>query len=332
MAHTRARLVLCAIPMMLLLAPTPAFGAFGDRTLRRGMKGADVKTLQRTLTKLGHATRADGGFGARTERNVKRYETRRRLRIDGVVSRPQARIMRRAVGRAPANTAPRVYRLGERTLRRGSRGADVKALQGVLVKLDLPISMTGTFGAGTESRVRDYERRERLRVDGVVPPSQARGMEQRATVAPSQASVGDEAGHVFPVRGPHNYGGAGSVYGAPRAGHRHQGHDVFAASGTPLVAVFGGKVAWKQYQAGGAGHYLVIHGDDGRDYVYMHLLRPASVAAGQTVTAGQAIGQVGCTGACSGAHLHFELWTPHWYDGGRSYDPLPYLRRWDASG
>lgn len=324
------QLLLCALALPLLV-PADAFGAFGDRTLRRGMQGADVKTLQRTLTKLGYRTAVDGGFGAGTHRNVKRYERGRSLRADGVVSRAQARGMRRAAsGERPGGREPRALELGDRTLRRGVRGADVKALQKLLVTLGFRTAVDGSFGAGTESSVRAYERREGLRVDGVVSPAQARDMLQRATGVPTQPSGGDEAGHVFPVQGPHSYGGAEARYGAGRSGHTHQGQDIFAASGTPVVAVFGGKVSWRQYQGGGAGHYLVIQGSDGRDYVYMHLLEPASVAAGQIVAAGQAIGRVGCTGRCSGPHLHFELWTPHWFDGGRSYDPLPYLRRWDG--
>ncbi|MDP8944006.1 MAG: peptidoglycan-binding protein, partial [Actinomycetota bacterium] len=58
-----------------------------------------MKTLQRTLTTLGYRTAVDGGFGAGTQRNVKRYERGRRLRTDGVVSRAQARRMRRAAAR-----------------------------------------------------------------------------------------------------------------------------------------------------------------------------------------------------------------------------------------
>ena len=329
------RAILC-VSVLLLAVPTAAFGALGDRSLRRGMHGGDVKALQRALTVLGYRTTADGGFGASTERNVKRYERRRQLRADGVVSRRQGRAIRREAAargrRAPAKNPSRTYRFGERTLRRGARGGDVRTLQAIVTKLGFRTSVDGSFGAGTESSVRGYERRERLVVDGVVPPAQARVMERRAAAPPSQVSVGDEAGHVFPVRGPHDYGGAGAGYGAPRSGHTHQGHDIFAASGTPLAAVFSGTVAWKQYQARGAGHYLVIHGVDGRDYVYMHLREPAAVEAGQVVTAGQVVGYVGCTGRCSGAHLHFELWTPHWFDGGHSYDPLPYLRRWDQNG
>lgn len=137
--------------------------------------------------------------------------------------------------------------------------------------------------------------------------------------------------YAFPIDGEHNYGGDQSRFGAPRGSRSHQGHDVFAKGGTPIVAARGGKVTWKRYQGSGAGHYLVISGDDGTDYAYMHMLGPASVAEGQIVTTGQRIGQVGCSGSCSGDHLHFEMWTPNWFDGGRPFDPLPSLKRWDAA-
>jgi len=139
-----------------------------------------------------------------------------------------------------------------------------------------------------------------------------------------------DGNYFFPVRGDHNFGGSQSRFGAARGSRAHRGHDVFAKSGTPLAAARGGKVVWKRYQGGGAGYYVVIRGDDGTDYVYMHMLSPAVVSEGQLVTTGQNIGRVGCSGSCSGAHLHFEMWTARWYDGGKPFDPLPSLKRWDA--
>jgi murein DD-endopeptidase MepM/ murein hydrolase activator NlpD len=59
----------------------------------------------------------------------------------------------------------------------------------------------------------------------------------------------------------------------------------------------------------------------------MHLKYRASVAPGTRVRVGQRVGYVGSTGASTGPHLHFEMWTAHWYDGGHRFDPLPYLQR-----
>jgi cell wall-associated NlpC family hydrolase len=72
---------------------TPAAADFGDRTLRRGSRGDDVRVLQSTLTQLGHETAVDGIFGRATRRSVRRYERREDLRVNGRVSRPQARGM-----------------------------------------------------------------------------------------------------------------------------------------------------------------------------------------------------------------------------------------------
>jgi murein DD-endopeptidase MepM/ murein hydrolase activator NlpD len=135
----------------------------------------------------------------------------------------------------------------------------------------------------------------------------------------------------FPVRGPHNYGDANARFGAGRSGHSHQGQDVFAACGTPMVAPHGGVVEYRGYQ-GSAGNYLVIDGTGVKeDYVLMHLLAPAKVAKGQQVSSGQFIGKVGETGNASGCHLHFEIWKGRgWYSGGRPIDPYATLQYWDS--
>ena len=137
--------------------------------------------------------------------------------------------------------------------------------------------------------------------------------------------------HVFPIRGRHDFGGGGSGFGAGRAGHSHQGHDVFASCGTRMVAARGGTVKFEQYHAA-AGHYIVIDGDGSDvDYVYMHLAEPSPFQPGDRVFTGQRIGSVGDSGNAQGCHLHFELWgAPGWYDGGDPFDPLPALQAWDS--
>jgi murein DD-endopeptidase MepM/ murein hydrolase activator NlpD len=137
---------------------------------------------------------------------------------------------------------------------------------------------------------------------------------------------------VFPVRGPFDFGGAGSRFGVPRTGHVHQGQDVTAAEGTPIVSPLAGTVQWVAYQAAGAGHYVVIRGDDGRDYVFMHLQEGSiAVVKGQAVSAGQPVAAVGNTGGSDGPHLHFEIWPGGWWaPGSQPIDPLPQLQAWAA--
>ncbi len=137
--------------------------------------------------------------------------------------------------------------------------------------------------------------------------------------------------NMFPIRGRHDFGGSNADFGSGRSGHSHQGQDVFARCGTPLVAARGGKIKFKQYHAA-AGNYIVIDGaGTNRDYVYMHLAEPSPFSPGDRVYTGQRVGSVGQTGNARGCHLHFEMWGgPGWYDGGRPFDPLPALKSWDA--
>jgi murein DD-endopeptidase MepM/ murein hydrolase activator NlpD len=129
----------------------------------------------------------------------------------------------------------------------------------------------------------------------------------------------------FPILGRYSFGSGSASFGGGRG---HQGHDVFARCGTPLVAARGGTVKFSGYH-GRAGNYLVISNEDGPDHAYMHLRDEPSVAEGDRVQTGQPIGYVGSTGAASACHLHFEIWSaPGWYSGGRPIDPLPALRSW----
>ena len=155
---------------------------------------------------------------------------------------------------------------------------------------------------------------------------------RRAKASASAVTEFGVYGHRFPLLGAFSYGNEGSRFGAPRRGHTHQGQDLTAPEGTPIVSPHGGTVETVDFQAAGAGHYVVVGGADGRDYVFMHL-RAGSILVreGQTVRTGQRVGEVGNTGSSSGAHLHFEIWEGGggWYDGGHPIDPLPLLKSWD---
>jgi murein DD-endopeptidase MepM/ murein hydrolase activator NlpD len=135
--------------------------------------------------------------------------------------------------------------------------------------------------------------------------------------------------HIFPIRGPHTFGTGAAAFGGGRG---HQGQDVFAKCGTPLVAARGGRVKFKQYHSA-AGHYIVIDGaGTGYDYAYMHMREAALVDQGDHVYTGQPIGFVGDTGRAHGCHLHMEVWkAPGWYSGGSPIDPLPLMTAWDKA-
>ncbi len=153
----------------------------------------------------------------------------------------------------------------------------------------------------------------------------------RAAAPPDDRDAITLMGYVFPIKGAHQFGMSAGRFGAGRRGHTHQGQDTFARCGTPLVAARGGKVIYAGYHSL-AGYYIVIDGmGTGVDHMYAHLREPALAVTGGTVYTGQQIGQVGDTGDAVGCHLHFEEWSaPGWYKGGRPYDPLPDLKRWDA--
>lgn len=131
--------------------------------------------------------------------------------------------------------------------------------------------------------------------------------------------------HKFPLRGKHEYAqGLG-------AGRGHQGQDIIAERGTPIVAARGGEVQVKQYHSA-AGYYLVIDGrKTGKDYAYMHMARAGRAKLGGRVKTGEVIGYVDDTGNATTDLLHFELWSsPGWYEGGRVLDPTKPLKTWDS--
>jgi murein DD-endopeptidase MepM/ murein hydrolase activator NlpD len=120
---------------------------------------------------------------------------------------------------------------------------------------------------------------------------------------------------IWPVDGP-----VVSGFGM-RWGRMHEGIDIAVPAGTPIRAAASGSVVLQQSEAesGGYGNFTCLDHGGGLQTCYAHQSSFA-VSAGQSVSQGDVIGYVGCTGHCFGDHLHFEVRI-----SGAPTDPLGYL-------
>lgn len=135
----------------------------------------------------------------------------------------------------------------------------------------------------------------------VTPPSRSGEGVPRIAVSSHQ--------FVWPARGMLT-----SRYGWRRRRH-HSGIDIGADRGAPIVAARNGVIVFAGWYHAYGRTVIIDHGN-GWTTLYGHASSLA-VRSGQSVSAGQLIARVGCTGRCTGPHLHFEIRV-----NGRAMDPL----------
>lgn len=132
-----------------------------NRNLKKGMKGDDVRELQKLLNKAGDDIAVDGNFGAKTQEAVKVFQSRRGLKADGIAGKDTI---------AALLDVPVAWSI-IRELSVGAQGWDVKHLQTALIAAGYSVGLTGVdgdFGRRTLIAVNAFQKAKGLKVDGVV--------------------------------------------------------------------------------------------------------------------------------------------------------------------
>lgn len=136
------------------------------KTLRKGNRGPEVRTLQEKLTAVKHPLNPiDDIFGTNTDTAVRNFQRQNKLKVDGVAGTNTWDALVAAIT-AIKNT------MIIKTVRNGNRGPLIRSLQEQLTAAGFPIQPTTEyFGPITDSAVRHFQRKNKLLADGIVGPN-----------------------------------------------------------------------------------------------------------------------------------------------------------------
>jgi peptidoglycan hydrolase-like protein with peptidoglycan-binding domain len=305
-ACRRTRSVFC-LALLAMALPSVAGAAqhLGDRTLHKGDRGQDVRVLQDFLTRAGHPTPIAGIFGPQTFRNVKRFQRAHGMTADGIVGPATNRALRTvAARRAKAQAHERAggpsEHMGDRTLKRGMRGQDVRVLQDYLTRAGVATPVDGVFGPGTKRNVRRFQQGRGLAADGVAGPAtfealrrigdggaaeddggpadapvgRARLLANGTAVAPADAPAAVRAviaaGNRIATK-PYRYGGGHGRW--EDAGYDCSGSVSYALHGGNLVSTQLDSTGFMSYGASGRGRWITVFGNPGHAYMVVAGLR-----------------------------------------------------------
>jgi murein DD-endopeptidase MepM/ murein hydrolase activator NlpD len=156
---------------------------------------------------------------------------------------------------------------------------------------------------------------QKLIVPGGQKPSAPKPAPSRTTSTTAQAAQAAKAPQPAPApakedtkvttgSGIFDWPASGIIYQRFKSGH--PAIDISTHSGTPIYAADGGVVVYAGWCSVGFGNMVLIDHGNGYNTLYAHM---SSIGArtGQSVDRGDQIGKVGCTGRCTGPHLHFEV-------------------------
>ncbi|MEU0084731.1 peptidoglycan DD-metalloendopeptidase family protein [Streptomyces sp. NPDC006274] len=205
----------------------------------------------------------------------------------------------------------------------GKKNTDVHTVQKALIARGrkIPDGATGLFGEQTKAAYRAEQLAQGFKgadADGVPGCTSLTTLGRHAGFSVDCKGARPAAGRASPpakgrVTSPvpghkvtFEFFSPGPYAWKPDGTGRHTGQDFAARSGTPVVAVRSGTIAWSNGEGGAYGQWIGLRGDNGHVYTYCHLSQ-RQVKPGQQVAAGQQIGKVGNTGNSTGPHLHFEM-------------------------
>jgi murein DD-endopeptidase MepM/ murein hydrolase activator NlpD len=286
---------------------TPAAMAY-----KLGSHGDAVAEIQRQL-----GVPVDGIFGPVTQAAVTIFQAREGLDVDGVVGPVTWTALfgleqaAAAAGATDGNVAVIVReRAGAAEEPRRSVGGGPSETLGEPEPLDLAAD-DGAGGTPGGDRTADGEPSGSDDTPSATGPTGAPRTRPVSTPAPGNGACGPLR-LTAPVKGTVTSG-----FG-PRWGRNHEGLDIAAPSGTPIRAAECGIVSFAGVQSG-YGNMVCVKHSSRFETCYAHMTNYA-VSQGQRVDQGEVIGYVGCTGNCTGPHLHFETRVD-----GAARDPRPYL-------
>lgn len=275
--------------------------------LKLGSTGSAVEAVQERL-----AVAVDGIYGPVTEGAVRDFQSRTRILVDGVVGPvtwTELFGLGQAAAGAGATDAPVAVIVRERS------PAPVPSVRTVAPDADRATAGPAVVRDGTGTRTGGGERAQaRPRALPRAKPAPApEPPTARRSPTPPPAGACSTLRLATPVKGLRT-----SPFG-PRWGRNHDGIDIAAATGTAIRAAECGVVTVSSEQ-GGYGNMVCVQHSDRFETCYAHMSSFA-VNAGDAVRRGQVIGYVGCTGSCTGPHLHFETRVD-----GQAQNPDTYLR------
>ena len=153
-----------------------------------------------------------------------------------------------------------------------------------------------------------------------------------AAASRSTSGGGRSGGSASSVRPPTRYTGGrlywpvlgGGNYISQYFRYGHYGIDIAADYGSRVRAAAGGRVIFAGWKSNGGGYQVwIAHGSN--LYTTYNHMSGVSVGRGQVVGKGQTVGRIGCSGWCTGPHLHFEVWKGPIWNGGRRVNPLSWM-------